>query len=198
MKNKIYDGSTVTVKGINFTVSIEPDYDQRAPWKEYDGCGIIRETSKRHVDGCSDKKPGERPMNNPDRNEYQFYYDTQATIKKAILESWGLSQENVDLLSAKLKRQPTKREIIRESVERDFKFCAGFINDDWQYYCVSIFPEGEENYYSYCLGGVDDYVDTYPGEVALELIENYLYDLAKQEKQEKINNRFADAMACGL
>lgn len=195
---KIYDGSTVTVNGVNFTVSIEPDYDMRLPWEEMDGLGVIRQSSKIHSCGYSDKRPGERPMNSPDRKCYQFYYDVQATIKKAIAEGWGLSDEHKQMLSARLGRQPTKREIICEAVERDFNFCSGFINNDWQYYSVSIYPEGEENEYDYCLGGVDDYVDSYPGEVALELIDNYFYDLAKQQKQEKINSRFRDAMACGL
>ena len=195
---KIYDGSTVTVNGIDFTVSIEPDYDCGLPWKEMDGLGIIRQSSKNHSCGYSDKKPGERPMNSPDRNCYQFYYDVQATIKKAIAEGWGLSDEHKQMLSARLGRQPTKREIIQKAVDADFEFCAGFINNDWQYYNVSIFPEGEENEYQYCLGGVDDYVDSYPGEVALELIKNYLYDLERAKLKEKINNRFRDAMSCGL
>lgn len=194
----IYDGETVTVNGVDFKVDIMPDYDGRLPWEEMDGLGVIRKTSNRHLNGYSDKTPGERPMNAPDRNEYMFYYDIQATIKKAIRECWGLSPEHVDQLAIKLKRQPTKREIIRESVERDFKYCSGYINNEWQYVTVSIYPASEENEYNYCLSGVDDFVDTYPGEVALELIDNYFYDLAKEQKQEKINNRFSDAMACGL
>ena len=194
----IYDGDTVTVNGVDFKVDITPDFDMRYPWKEYDGCGVIRKTSSRHVDGYSDKTPGERPMNSASRNEYQFYYDVQATVKKAIVEGWGLSDEHVDQLTIKLKRQPTKREIILEAVERDFNFCSGYINNEWQYLTVSIYPADGENEYNYCLGGVVGYVDTYPGDVAHELIGNYFYDLAKQQKQEKINSRFADAMNCGL
>lgn len=198
MKNVIFDGDIIEKAGHAFRVSITPDYDCGLPWEDMNGLGVIRKTSKRHVDGYSDKSPGERPMNNPDRNEYQFFYDIPETLKKARLEGWGLSPEHVDELSKRLKRQPTKREIIREAVERDFKFCSGFINDEWQYYNVSVYPDGEENDYQYCLGGVDDYVDSYPGEVAEELVDNALHDIKQAEKQAKIKSRFYDAMQCGL
>ena len=73
MKNQVlFDDSTFDYKGHTFHVSFPSDEDS-TPF-DFDGHGPVRKTSDRHAEGSSDKKPGERPLNQPDRREYQFYY----------------------------------------------------------------------------------------------------------------------------
>ena len=117
----------------DMTVRIEYLYDDCGmdfPWEEYDGHGVIRKSNNRHYRGYdTDKKPGERPMNQPDRNEYQFYYDWQATMRKARGD-WGLSDENKAALAKKLGRPPTLGEITHASVQRDFDYCCKWLKGD--------------------------------------------------------------------
>ena len=61
---------TIEVSGLRFVVTFDYDQDIGAPWEWSDGHGPVR-IGRRHVDGSSDKRPGERPMNRPGWRENQ-------------------------------------------------------------------------------------------------------------------------------
>jgi len=65
---------TITIDGREYRVEIEQDEFADAPWDNSDGHGSVRRSSHRHIEGDSDKRPSERPLNSPGRHEYQYYY----------------------------------------------------------------------------------------------------------------------------
>lgn len=203
MKTQVFDGMTIEKGGRIFRVNIvDEDFNRQEPWKEYDGCGIVRKSKSRHSESLGDKQPGERPMNSPDRNEYQFYYDWKRTTEKAKSERWGLSEKHINELTVKLGRPPTKGEIIRGAVDRDFEYLAGWVNDEWRYVTVDITDitddKNAECNYDHCMGGVENHDDEYLLSVAHELIADSLRDIENENLQNRINSRFHDAMQCGL
>lgn len=198
---RVFDGMKIEKAGRVFRIGIVDDYDMGAPWKEYDGCGIVRESSKRHSESSGDKRPGERPMNSPGRNEYQFYYDWQASTIKARAEGWGLSIADIAELRNTLGKLPTKGEIIAAAVERDFQYLSGYLNGEWNYVNVDVtdITDGErECDYSHSLGGIENSDDEYILESAHKLVDDILREFEAAEKQKRIDNRFFDAMNCGL
>lgn len=54
-------------------------------------------------------------------------------MKIAKRDGWGLADEHISELAAKLGRKPTKGEITHASVMRDFEYLRGWCNDDWQW-----------------------------------------------------------------
>lgn len=121
----LYDGDTFTHEGMRFIVRFEHDADSGAPWDGCDGRGLVRKSTSPHYDGKSDKRPGERPMNQPDRNEYQFYYDWRETLKIAKRDGW-----NTEPFDAP---NPAVR-----AVQADFDYLRAWLNDDWQYVGVVV------------------------------------------------------------
>lgn len=187
--NTAYDTSTMEYKGHSYTVSLHYDYDMGAPWKEHDGHGEIRESSTPHRHREGSKCAGEWPMNDPDRHCTQFYYDAAATMRKARAEGWGLGPDAMTAIAARLGRAPTRREVIAASVRADFEYCSGWVNDEWHWVWIEV--EDDETGESTTLGGLQSDDDTYLEEVARELAEEL-------HRAHAIDNRFADAMACGI
>jgi len=165
MQTTIYDGDTINHNGRDYKITFEPDYNTGAPWEEYDGIGIIRERRARYNGDGYEKSPGERILH--DNNGYVWTYDWQATVQKAKREGWGC---DVEQLTKRLGRTPTRGEVIQKAVERDFKFCRGYLRGDWYYIdiCVEDVETGEREY----LGGVESSDRAYLSECAFELIGN--------------------------
>lgn len=111
--------------GLTWIIKFEQDNDVGAPWDFSDYHGPVRRSGYRHsmYGEREKKKPSERPLNNPDRNGYQFYYDWQAAIKKAKAEGWGTNEAPGDYLAA---------------VEADFEYLRGWIRGDWSYMWVQV------------------------------------------------------------
>lgn len=105
-----------------FRATIEQDTDMGAPWEEHDGHGTVRKSK----DG-RDKAPGERPLNQANRNEYTFFYDWQGAIKTAK-EEWGCPHST---LESRLGIHRTVGEQAACAVQADFDFLRGYFNDDW-------------------------------------------------------------------
>ena len=121
----LYNGDTFTQNGETFRVNFERDYDAGYPWDNCDGHGNVRKSNCAHTESRSDKKPGERPLNNPGRNEYQFYYDWADACKQAKKDGW-----NTEPYDASNR--------VERAVKADFNFLSGFLNDDWNYVGVIV------------------------------------------------------------
>lgn len=160
-----------------FRVTIEPDQFSEYPWTWSDGHGQVRKSNNRHAEGYSDKSPGERPLNQAGRNEYQFYYDWSGAMRKAKAEGWNTTPYDAP--------NPALR-----AVQADFNRLRDFLRDEWCYMTVIVtaIDEDGNEIASDCLGMVEsDYADNQADEMARDM----LYRL-------RVNSRFRDAMACGV
>lgn len=185
----IYDGMQIEKGGRTFRVNLPYDDTNRAPWEESDGHGPVRKVNTAHCHREGVKRPGERPMNRPDRNEYQYFYDWQEAAKMARVDGWNAAPFDA----------PNR---IERAVLADFNFLSGWINGDWQYVGVVVELLDEEGEtvdgYSASLWGVESNSDEFILTVANELADEIISQLDEEAKQEKIKNRFVDAMNCGL
>lgn len=172
---KLYAGDTFEVNGRQYRVDFEQDDTQGYPWDWSDGHGPVRQSSKPHRDGSSDKRPNERPLNIAGRNEYQFYYDWQQAIKDAKRDGWNTAPYDA----------PDR---ALRAVQADFDYLRNYIEGDWCYLVVTVTDVETEEYT--CLGGVESLGD-YASECA--------YDMAKElYHNHAVSNRFADAMELGV
>ena len=140
-------------RGYKMLISIHHDEDTGAPWEENDGHGIVSEWTTR------DKQPGELVLGSERRS--RRYYDFAATLKLARRDGWGLSDNDIAKLAKQLGRKPTAKQILNESVIRDFEYLRGWCQDDWQWlgYTSEIeTPDGETIDGDSCWGfeGTDD------------------------------------------
>jgi hypothetical protein len=185
---RINDNDIIEVSGQQFRVNFEDEYYPEYPWDNDDGCGIVRRSNKPHRDGQSDKKPGERPLNQAGSNEYQFYFDWQAAMKKAKADGWNT--EPYDAPNKTLR-----------AVEQNFDYLRGFINGDWCYLSVTVTMVDEfgndMDEYSDSLGMVESFRD-YHISTAYDMVEEIARQFANDAEKEKQSRRFNDAMACGV
>lgn len=163
MSNKLYDGDTFEYKGRTFKVKYEQDIYADPPWDQSDGHGPVRKSTRPHG-SSGDKRPGERPLNCPGRNEYQFYYDWQAACKMARRDWWNAEPYDA----------PNR---IQRAVQADFVFLSSWLRNMWEYVGVIVAllddDDGVED--STSLWGVETYKDyhmTLPYELAEELLIN--------------------------
>ena len=174
--------NAITIDGRQYRVEIEQDEFAGAPWEASDGHGPVRRSKRRHVEGESDKRPGERPLNSPGRHEYQFYYDWQSACLTARADGWNCAPYDA-----------TNR--VQRAVQADFDYLRGYLAGDW--YCVSVTVTDDETGESDTLCGVDNF-NGYAQEVAQELAECLAREAAHATTRERIERRFFDAMACGV
>jgi len=182
----LFDGDTFEHNGHQFRVRFEYDVDGGYPWEDCDGHGPVRQSNLSHYADRSDKHPGERPLNRADRNEYQFYYDWQAAVKLARRDGWNAEPYDA----------PGR---IERAVQANFDYLAGYVSDDWQYLVVTVemLDSDGDVIADTNLGRVESYKD-YHVECAYELADELIVQAKCEERQERINNRFPDAMVCGL
>lgn len=176
MKNPtLYDGETFEYKGHRFSVSFPLD-NETTPFDD-DSHGPVRYTRMHHIEGSSDKRPGERPLNQPDRHEYQYYYDWQSACKMARKDSW-----NAEPFDA-----PNR---ILRAVQADFDFLRGYLSGAWQYVGIElrrIDANGETLDETSCYGFemLNDYHIESAYAMADELIANYKRKFSKQMAEAK-------------
>lgn len=166
------DTATIEVDGYTFEVTYETDTDAEPPLQQGDGNGHVRSSDHAHWqgEGVSDKKPGERPMNKPDRNAYQYYYDWKEACQRARVEGWNAEPYDA----------PNR---VQRAVEADFEYLQGWVNNEWEYVCVEVTLENRTEY-TRCIGGVEthkDYHLEFAEELAREVIDEYLDDMEKNE-----------------
>ena len=160
---------TFEAHGMAFYVTVERDEHMGAPWKESDGHGIVSDT-KRHPFGMGTKPPkrgGERILF-WENGAYQTY-DIEATTKLAKKDGWGLTEAELKHLAVKLGHKPTRKEIVREAVERDFRYCRSWCNDEWHWVVVTV--EAVDFYVCDSIGGIESNDDDYIDEVARDLAD---------------------------
>ncbi len=164
-----YHSEIIEVQTRKFEVRFYPDYDCGCPWENSDAHGPVRLLHSRE-----DKRPGERIITSGESNSYAWAYDIQAAINLAKKDGWGLSDKARAELVARLKREPTKGELVAAAVASDFEFLNGWVNGEWHYMGVTVSPVDkhsnvdDSDQYGYALWGVESKGD-YWREVAAEL-----------------------------
>lgn len=138
---KTYPIDTDSREHAGYTLNLEwfSDECHGAPWEEEDGHGPVSEWTSR------DKRPGERVLNK-DRSSAR-YYDFAEAMDTARRDGWGLAEDDIAKLAARLGRTPTQGDITAEAVERDFKWLRDWCNDVWHYvgYSMTVTsPEGDD------------------------------------------------------
>lgn len=173
---KLYDGDTFELDGFNFRVKFEHDSDMRYPWDECDGHGVVRRSNSRHAEGYSDKKPSERPLNQAGRNEYQFYYDWAASLKKAKHEKWDAAPYG-------------KPDGYLRAVEQDFEYLRAYIAGDWEYVgvIVEMLDDDGETIREKSIWGVETWRD-YHCEMAQDIARELV---GEQLDEDQANDREA-------
>ena len=137
--SRLYDGSIITVDGMNFKVSLTHDCDMGHPWEECDGHGPVSDWERRN------KAAGEMILCT-DRGSKRFY-DFQEAVKIARRDRWGTTGEF-----------RTAGEQAHAAAMADFEYLRRWCADQWEYVIlgVSLLDEdddemGETEY----LGGVE-------------------------------------------
>ena len=158
-----------------FEVRFYNDHDCRCPWENSDCHGPVRELRSRE-----DKRPGERIMTGGESNSYAWAYDIQAAINLAKKDGWGLSEKTHAELIARLKREPTKGELVAAIVVRDFEFLNGWVNGEWHYMGVTVSPVDNH-------GGVDDSDEFAHALWGVESTGDYWREVAAELANEIVN-----------
>jgi hypothetical protein len=120
----------IKVDGLTFSVVAETDYEAGPPHKENDCYGVVSEWTRQ------DKKPGERILAN-DRASH-LYYDVPASITKATADGWSPDAETRRAMVERLQREPTRKEVIAEAVERDYRRLRAWYRDEWAYVYIVV------------------------------------------------------------
>ena len=162
------------IKGVEVCIEYLDDSDSDPPWDNSDGHGPVRISRTVNYTGRHTKRPGERPMNSPCRNQYQYLYDWQEACRLARKDGWNTEPYDA----------PNQ---VARAVQADFDFLRGWINDDWRYVGVRVTIPGTS--FEDSLWGVEtykDYHETCAKEQAEELVTAYL---AEQKEVEYWNSR---------
>lgn len=146
-----------THKGREVNISFETDTDSGMPWDYSEGHGPVRKSNNSHRSQCSDKKPGERPLNSPDHHEYQYYYDWKKACKLARTDGWNCEPYDA----------PNR---IQRAVKSDFDYLRAYLAQDWEYVVVTVECDGETD----SVGSVETYKNYHletAQEMARELVD---------------------------
>ena len=175
----LYNGDTFEHGGEQFRVTFPPEDYSEAPWEWEDGHGPVSEWTSR------EKASGERELCS-DRHSRRFY-DFAEAVKIAKRDGWGLCDADKAKLTSKLGRAPTRKEIITEAVERDFRYLYGWCNDQWEYLCVVVEhldEDGETTGEEASLGMVESSERSYLDATAYELAAGICDRLNAQRDRE--------------
>lgn len=158
--NNVFHTYDIEKNGVTYRVQYLVDDYAGLPWEESDGHGIVSEWTTR------DKRPGELVLGS--ERHYNRFYDFSATMKKARAESWGSpgSELNKSL-------GLTHGQVAELAVRSDFKYLRSFVNDEWFYCGVFVFPLDSEGNALESRGqsvwGIESNDDEYLKEVAQSL-----------------------------
>jgi hypothetical protein len=154
------------------SITFEFDEFSDAPWDSSDYHGPVRKSDNAHNKWDSDKRPGERPLNSANPNEYQFYYDWQKAMQTAKHEGWNTAPYDA----------PNK---ALRAVQQDFDYLRGWVNNKWYYVFVTVEYEGETE----SLGGVETYNDYH-----IECANEMLADLIARVEKEKTDREYWNSL----
>ena len=183
--------NTITINERRYTVEIEPDFDQTAPWDNEDGHGPVSNWTR------SGKAPGQLVLNE-DRDGSKRYYDFAEACRIAKRDGWGWIPEPVRVerpigyrlptyrcgdfklvsddaneaysaIYAHFRESMTAKEYAAKAAMADYERLRGWCNDGWQYVAVIVTDDESGEFAS--LGGIESDCGDYLAEVAQELAE---------------------------
>lgn len=179
----------ITHKNREFTVAIEPDEDMAHPWEEHGGIwGEVRESRTHHSAQSGVKRPGERPLNCPDRFQFQYFYDVQASTALALRAGAQPSSTALAAYVAKHGKAPTARQVAAMAAEQDFQFLRKYLAGDAGWFWVRV--TDDETGESESVGGIlCEHDDRYLKEVARNLASGLC--LQREERERDLNLAYA-------
>lgn len=166
-----YDSFTFEHDGRTFRAALHYDSDPDAPWDAEDGHGPVSDWTRR------DKQAGELVLC-ADRGSRRFYDFAEAT-RIAKRDGWGLCDADIATLATRLGRKPSRKEIIREAVMRDYDYLRRWYAGDWHYCGVVVTSEDSDAEAS--LWGVESDCEDYIREVACDLAAEILAEERKTD-----------------
>ena len=181
---------TITINGRSYTVEIESDYDQTAPWDNEDGHGPVSDWTR------SAKEPGQMVLNE-DHGSYR-YYDFAEACRIAKRDGWGWIPEPVRVerpigyrlptyrcgdfkivaddqneayaaIYAHFRESMSAKEYAAKAAMADYERLRGWCYDEWNYVAVVVTDDETGEFESLC--GIESDCDDYLAEVAQELAE---------------------------
>lgn len=183
----MYSGETFDFEheGRNYRAFIESDNDCTSPWERECGHVNVSEWERRS------KRPSEVIIND-DRGSYRFVCIREA-METATRDGWGLSAGAEVCLEEKLRRKPSEREVIAESVRLDIERMRAWCADQWEYIGVCVCLLGADGQaigdkYASAVWGIESDSDDYIKELAQELTGDAL------EHARDVLARVADAV----
>lgn len=166
--------------GLKFRVYAERDLDMGAPWDVHDGHGPVSGWTSR------DKYPGEVELNRD--GSLRRYYDFAEATRIAKRDGWGLSEPVMLDLAERLGRVPTRKEVVREAVMRDFQRLQDWCEDRWTWVAVivSLLDVQGHTVVTQSLCGIESDSGDYFAEVEQELIAGILHGRGDPDKLERL------------
>lgn len=165
--------------GLYAIVKLRSDEDGSVPWEDSDAHGVVSDWEH-----CGEANG--RWLLNQDRCSSR-YYDWRETLKIAKHDGWG-----------------TRNGGLMDTVRRDFDFLHAWCNDVWHYVGLIVeLYDADDNlfeedscwgYESYC----EDYLCSEARSRLAGMIGRYRRQQREARRQERIANRFRDAMECGV
>lgn len=184
--NQISEGETFYVAELPFRFTTEWDDSGDTPWERSDGHGPVSKP-RRFYHGEENKAPGEVRLY--DDRGYARYYDFAEATRIAKRDGWGLCDAELAKLETRLGRKPTRKQIVREAVQRDYDFLRGWCNDDWHYVGVVVtrMDTGEEESLWGIESDAEDYIRQTAEELAGQLVEAHERETARQNEYLEAN-----------
>ena len=186
-----YEGEQITElpNGWKLKVRFEHDSDSGPPWKDCYGMGVIEESRNR---------PGEYDeyddwILNSDRGWYR-YYDWKATLPEALRDGWDTKPYHFH----------SKREQAMAAMKSTYEHLYEWCNDHWWYVgmIVTLLDENDDELQEDACWGFEsncmDYLLEEARSWAAHMIRKERKERREAALQEKISNRFTDAMENAL
>lgn len=165
--------------GLYAIVKLRSDEDGSVPWENSDMHGVVSDWENR-------EEYDRRWVLNQDRGDYR-YYDWRETLKIAKRDGWG-----------------TRNDDIRGAVRSDYEYLYAWCNNDWYYVglIVELYDASDNlieedscwGYESFC----EDYLCSEARSWLVGMVKRYRRQQREARRQERIANRFKDAMECGV
>lgn len=114
------DTIVVEVDGFKAVATLLEEDGPEPPWSREDGRGVVIEGVDR------DPRPGERLLSR--EHNLSCYYDTNATMAKAIKEGWDAEPFGTG----------TAEERAARAVDADFNYIKAWCDNDWSYVGIGI------------------------------------------------------------
>lgn len=171
-RRQLSSGDVFEHNGHTFRIEIIQDDNQEQPWEAHDGHGVVGRAAD--MTGRSRLLYGRGS---------KLYYDQSATETRAMQEGWGLSDQDKDKLTIKLKHKPTQREIMLEAIEKDFEYLRSWCLGEWWWVGVKVVmvkvdQDADGGYFETkwqaSLWGMESHAKEYLTDTAYELADEIL------------------------